>query len=377
MFEENIILAAVDVSYEEITGSSKNAYESDDLFQLIEHVGVRDLHFKHDPETGLKAIVAIHSIKSGSSLGGCRCIEYPSTRAAAIDAMRLARGMTYKSAISNTPYGGSKAVIMKPPEIRDRKEFFAAFARFVHELGGRYITAKDSGTTVADMDLISTITPYVTSVSSKNDIDGDPSPFTAYGMLKGIEACVKYKLNRDSLDGLHVAIQGVGYVGYDLAKLLHAKGVRLTVTDIDEKALRRCEEEFGAVIVHPNEIYSIACDIFAPCALGAILNDKTIPQLRAKIVAGSANNQLALERYGLALRDRDILYAPDFAINSGGLIQAVALYRNEKTDEIMANIDFIYHRLLEIFERADREGRATNKVAIDIAKEHTLAHEER
>ncbi len=365
-----------DLNYEEITNAPNSAYQSEDLFTLIEFMGVKDLHIKHDQETGLKAIVSIHSIKSGSSLGGCRCIEYPSTRAAIIDAMRLSRGMSYKSAICNLAYGGGKSVIIKPKVIEDKEAFFKAFGRFVQQLNGRYITAKDSGTLVSDMDIIATETNYVACTTPHDNQEGDPSPFTAHGVLKGIEACVKYKLNRDDLENLHVAIQGVGHVGYHLGKLLHERGVKLTVADINEASTKRCRDEFNANVVGVDEIYAVECDIFAPCALGAILNEHTIPELNTKIVAGSANNQLALERYGLMLRKQEILYAPDFAINSGGLIQAVAFYRKENVEKIMMDIDFIYDRMLEIFTRADKEDLPTNKVAIEIAKEYTLSHDE-
>jgi len=353
------------------TVHSSTSVANEDLFQWIEALGVRDLHFKQDPETGLNAIVAIHSVKSGSSLGGCRYVEYPSTRAAIMDAMRLARGMTYKSGICNLNYGGGKAVIIKPKKVKDHEALFKSFAKFVHDLGGRYITAKDSGTTVEDMDLMATITPYVACTSTQSANTDDPSFYTAYGMLKGIEACVQYQLGRSDLEGLHVAIQGVGSVGYDLAKFLHERGVRLTVTDVDLKPLQKCQQEFNAQVVLPEDIYKTSCDIFSPCALGATLNEKTIPLLNASIVAGSANNQLAQESHDALLKERGILYAPDFAINSGGLIQAVAMYRKENVEKIMSNIEVIYHRLLEIFERSEKENRPTNEIAIDIAKENT------
>lgn len=365
-----------DMNYEEMINAPNSVYQKEDLFQLIEAMGAKDLHLKYDAKTGLKAIVAIHSIKNASSLGGCRFIEYPSTRAAIIDAMRLARGMSYKSAICNLSFGGAKAVIIKPPVIADREAFFKVFGQFVNQLGGRYITAKDSGTLVEDMDVIATETSYVTCTTPEGERNGDPSPYTAHGVLKGIEASVKYKLKREDLDGLHVAIQGVGHVGYDLAEMLHERGVKLTVTDIDANATRRCQEEFNAKVVDNDEIFHVECDVFSPCALGAILNEHTIPGLKAKIVAGSANNQLALERYGLLLKNNDILYSPDFVINSGGLIHAVACYKNQDLSSIFKQVDFIYERLIEIYERAEKEDRPINRVAVELAKECALKQDE-
>jgi leucine dehydrogenase len=248
----------------------------------------------------MRAIVAIHSTKLGPALGGCRFIEYPNTNAAIIDALRLARGMSYKAAISDLAFGGGKAVIIKPKGAFDRTALFKAFGRFVEELGGRYITAKDSGTTLEDMDIIATITNYVSSTSEMVD----PSPFTAHGVRRGIEAAVKFQLGKDSLDGLRVAIQGVGYVGHYLAAELHALGAKLIVADTDTAAVTRCVNEFGAQAVGVDDIYAVDCDVFAPCALGAIINDVTIPRIKASIIAGAANNQLDENRHGKILKQK-------------------------------------------------------------------------
>jgi leucine dehydrogenase len=338
----------------------------DELLRYAENLGFGDLHIKLDAATGLCAIIAIHSTKRGPALGGCRCIEYHSVADAVRDALRLARGMSFKAAISDLPLGGGKSVLIKPKHIADRHAYFVAFGRFVNELGGRYITAMDSGTEVSDMESIAQATPYVTTVAKEN---GDPGPYTALGVLRGIEAAVKFKFNRDYLEGLHVAIQGVGHVGYNLAKGLHEQGVTLTVCDRNPHAVQKCVDEFGAKAVSSEEIYQQACDIFAPCALGAIINDDTIPLLQTNIVAGSANNQLAEPRHEIILQQKGILYAPDYVINAGGLIHAFAEYDKSSTQETGKHINHIYDTLLMIFERAAREQKGTGEIADIIASE--------
>jgi len=343
-----------------------NTSIDDELFRYAESLGFGDLHIKFDVATGLQAIVAIHSTKRGPALGGCRFIEYDSVNEAIRDALRLAVGMSYKSAISDLPLGGGKSVLIKPRRPIDREAYFAAFGRFVHELGGRYITAMDSGVEITDMDIISNYTPYVTTISRHN---GDPAPFTALGVLRGIEAAVKFKLQRDNLVGVHVAIQGMGHVGYDLAKRLHALGAKLTICDRKPVAVQRYAVELGAEVVEPERIYEVECDVFAPCALGAILNDQTIPLLKTPIIGGSANNQLAEPRHGQLLTDRGILYAPDYVINAGGLIHAHAEYKNSSLVAAEQHIMTIYEVLLTIFERATREQKPTSVIADMIAAE--------
>jgi leucine dehydrogenase len=275
-----------------------------------------ELHMMVDEESGLKAIIAIHSTELGPALGGCRCIEYPSTTAAAIDAIRLAKGMTYKAAMARLPLGGGKMVVLKPKQIADRTLFFKAIGRAVDSLNGRYITAEDSGTSVADMDIIASTTPYVTGRTYGKLSVADPSIFTAQGTVRGIEAAVKYKLGKDSVKDIHIAIQGLGNVGFHMAKDLHELGARLTVYDINSEKMDRCVKEFKATAVQSfDELLTLNCDVFSPCALGAILNDDTIPKLKAPIVAGSANNQLAESRHGESLKQRGILYAPDYVIS--------------------------------------------------------------
>lgn len=339
---------------------------NDELFHYAQQLGFGELHIKFDEPTGLCAIIAIHSTKRGPALGGCRCLEYHSTIDAVRDALRLAQGMSYKAAISDLALGGGKSVLIKPKHINDREAYFAAFGRFIEDLNGRYITAMDSGTEVNDMDIIARYTRHVSSTSK----GGDPGPFTALGVLRGIQACAKYKLNRENnLEGLHIAIQGVGHVGYSLAKNLHERGVELTICDRNPTAVEHCVRDFNAKVVTGDEIYSVDCDIFAPCALGAILNDHTIPLLKTKIVAGSANNQLAEPRHDKMMWERGILYAPDYAINAGGLIHAFAEYEQSSMEESNAHIDQIYETILMIFERSEREHKSTGEIADIIAAE--------
>ncbi|KTC81491.1 Leu/Phe/Val dehydrogenase [Legionella brunensis] len=339
--------------------------QEDFLDYALSH-GFGDLHFKVDNETGMKAIVAIHSTKLGPALGGCRFIEYPNTVSAINDAMRLARGMSYKAASVNLPLGGGKAVIIKPTKPYDREAYLHAFGRFVNDLGGRYITALDSGTQLSDMDIIAQHTPYVASLSSHN---GDPSPYTAKGVLRGIQAAVEFKLGKDKLAGLHVAIQGLGHVGYLLAEHLHALGARLTVADVNPMAVERAVEKFGATSVSTDIIHKIPCDVFAPCALGAVINDISINQLQTPIVAGAANNQLAHTYHGTMLHEKGILYAADYVINAGGLIFAASKYFNTPEAQVNQQIDGIGTSMLEIFTRSQKENRPASEIADTLAQE--------
>lgn len=339
---------------------------SPELFDYPELLPQGELHCKLDQETGLRALVAIHNTRLGPALGGCRCLDYPSTQAAIEDALRLARGMSYKAAISKLSYGGGKAVLMRPARIEDREAFFETFGRFVETLGGRYITAEDAGTGVKDMDAIARTTRYVVG-TSKNG--GDPSPFTALGVRYGIEAAVKFRLHRDSLEGLKVAIQGLGHVGYALAQELAEQGARLIISDTKPQQMERCADEFHAEPVSPSSIYATDCEVFAPCALGGCINDNTLKQLRAAIVAGSANNQLAEGRHGLALHRRRILYAPDYVINAGGLMQVTLAHKGAPRETVIRKIHGIYDNLLYLFDRAAREDRSPAEMADALAEE--------
>lgn len=340
-----------------------------DILEYAESMHCQELHMTVDEHTQLKAIIAIHSTTLGPALGGCRLIEYPSTTAATIDAIRLAQGMTYKAAMADLSLGGGKMVILKPKKIHNRTEFFRAVGRAVDMLNGRYITAVDSGTSVEDMDIVSTVTKHVTSTSHGTLKFADPSILTAHGVLRGIQAAVKFKLDKDTLENVHVAIQGVGHAGYPLAKELYNQGAKITVFDINHEAVKRCVTEFKAnTVENQEELIGLECDVFAPCALGAILNDKTIVNLKASIVAGCANNQLAESRHGELLMHRGILYAPDYVINAGGLIYVAAQYGlTEK--EANEKIENLYHTLMNIFERSKREGKSCNEIADLIARE--------
>ena len=339
------------------------------VFDHMAHYDYGEVHLVRDAASGLRAIVAIHDSRLGPALGGCRFIHYDTDDEAIVDALRLARGMTYKAAITGLAHGGGKSVLIKPRQQFDRTAIFRAFAKFVDDLAGHYITAEDSGTSLEDMEVIRTVTKHVTGVKPEHGGSGDPSPFTALGVRRGIEACVKIVLERGDLEGVHVAVQGIGHVGYHLCRELHALGAELTVADVDPLKAERAHREFGAKIVPLDQIYSVACDVFAPCALGSALNDQTIPQLQCRIVAGAANNQLAEPRHGEDLMQRGILYAPDYAINAGGLInvaQEVQGYDEQVSrDRTMKIYDTIY----EIAERARVAMQPTSRIADMIAEE--------
>lgn len=339
---------------------------SDELLNYAKNLGFGELFFKIDRVNQLCAIIAIHSTRLGPALGGCRFIEYSSIDYAIRDALRLAQGMSYKAALANLPLGGGKTVLMRPKHLSDRSAYFRALGRFVNELKGRYIIAMDSGVVIEDMDTISLETPYVVTTSKHR---GNPAPYTALSVLYGIEAAVKFKLHRDNLEGIHVAIQGMGHVGFTLANALQKKGARLTVCDSNADLIQRYANDLRAKIVAPDEIYSVECDVFSPCALGAVLNDESIPKLKTAIVAGSANNQLAESRHAELLQKKDILYAPDYVINAGGLIYAYAEYQNRLNREyVVQHIQTIYSTLLEIFKHALDENKLPSAVADSLAE---------
>lgn len=343
-----------------------------DLFGHLKAYDYGEVHFSHDKATGLKAIVAVHDSRLGPALGGCRFLPYDTDEDALVDALRLARGMTYKAALAGLAHGGGKSVLISPRQHFDRVALFRAFGRFVDNLGGHYITAEDSGTGLEDMEVIRTVTKHVTGVDVAHGGSGDPSPFTALGVRRGIEACVKLKLGRESLEKVHVAVQGVGHVGYHLCKELHTAGAKLSVADVDPLKAERAMREFGASVVPLDKIFDTPCDVIAPCALGSALNDTTIPRLVAKIVAGAANNQLAQPRHGDDLHARGILYAPDYAINAGGLVnvaQEVLGYDAKKAREKTLEI---YDTILEISDRSAKTGTPTYRIA-DMMVEEKLA----
>ncbi len=335
------------------------------LNYALQH-GFGDIHFKVDESIGFCAIIAIHNTHRGPALGGCRFIEYPDYSTAIYDAMRLARGMSYKNASVNLPLGGGKSVIIKPKGAFDRALYFAKFGEFVEELGGRYITALDSGTLLSDMDIIAEKTSYVASLSQHH---GDPSPSTAQGVLQGIKAAVAYKLNKKSLAGLHIAIQGLGHVGYDLACHLKALGASLTVADINPLQVEKAIRELGAKSLPTDIIHTVPCDVFSPCALGGVLDENNINSLQTTIVAGAANNQLAHAYNGQQLHNKGILYAPDYIINAGGVIFAANKYFKHSASELDHQINAIPHSLTEIFKRSALENKPTSEIADIIAEE--------
>ncbi len=336
------------------------------MFDKIERARLNGLHFKYDEATQLRAIIAIHNTRSGPALGGCRFIQYANDDAAITDAIKLARGMSYKAALAKVPQGGGKAVILEPAVSYDRTALYRAFGHFVHELGGRYITAVDSGTQLSDMDVVAQVTPYVSGTST----DGlDPSPMTATGVYAGILAAVKFKLKHKSLTGLRVAIQGVGNVGYALASLLHKAGAQLIVSDVNPGRVQRCIDEFGAEAVATDAIFDAECDVFAPCGLGGVINPQTIPRLRCRIIAGSANNQLSDDQQGEELHRLGILYAPDYVINAGGLITVSLGFLKVAESTIWLRTQGLGETLTTLFERSAVDGRPPEEIANQMAEE--------
>jgi leucine dehydrogenase len=339
------------------------------VFDLMSQHGYGQIHLERDQASGLEAIIAIHDTRLGPALGGCRFIHYASEEDALVDALRLARGMTYKAALAGLDHGGGKSVLIKPHRRFDRTALFRAFGRFVEDLRGHYITAEDSGTSIEDMDVIRGVTKHVTGVDPSRGGSGDPSPFTALGVRRGIEACVHFAMSRSSLEGIHVAVQGVGHVGYHLCRELHEQGAKLTVADVDPLKAERAQREFGAKIAPLEDIFDVACDVFAPCALGSAINPDTVPRLHCRIVAGAANNQLAEPAMGAALMQRGIVYAPDYAINAGGLVnvaQEVVGYDAEKSRTRTLKI---YDTILEIAQRARKSMTPTDIIANKMVEE--------
>ncbi len=330
--------------------------------------------FAADAETGLRAIIAIHDTSRGPALGGCRMWNYDSEDEAIRDALRLSRGMTYKAAIANLSLGGGKSVIIGDPRTDKTPELLRAMGRAVENLKGRYIIAEDVGTCVEDMTQFRKETRHVTGLAPEQGGSGDPSPSTALGVLMGLKAAVDYRDDGKGLSGLRVAVQGMGHVGFHLCRYLAAEGAELVVTDIRESSVQRAVDAFGATAVEPDAIFDADVDVFAPCALGAILDDDTIPRLKAGIVAGSANNQLAEARHGDALRERGILYAPDYVINAGGVIQVAAERERQDRDQVTRKVKGLYDTVLGILGRADRQNISTSLAADRIAEERFRPH---
>ncbi len=340
-----------------------------EIFKYMETYDYEQLVFCQDKQSGLKAIIAIHDTTLGPALGGTRMWTYESEEAAIEDALRLAKGMTYKNAAAGLNLGGGKTVIIGDPRKDKSEELFRAFGRYIQGLNGRYITAEDVGTTVADMDLIHEETDYVTGISPAFGSSGNPSPVTAYGVYRGMKAAAKEAFGNDSLEGKVIAVQGVGNVAYNLCRHLHEEGAQLIVTDINKEAVQRAVEEFGAKAVDPNEIYSVDCDIYAPCALGATINDDTIPQIKAKVIAGAANNQLKDTRHGDIIHEMGIIYAPDYVINAGGVINVADELYGYNRDRAMKRVETIYQNIEKVIDISKRDGIPTYKAADRMAEE--------
>jgi leucine dehydrogenase len=323
--------------------------------------------FFNDKATGLKCIVAIHNTQLGPALGGCRMWNYETVDAAMEDALRLSRGMTYKAAIAGLNLGGGKAVIIADPKSQKSEALFRGFGTFVESLNGRYITAEDVGTDVNDMEYIFMETANVVGVAETHGGSGDPSPWTAKGVVEGVKACVEHKLRRGDLKGLKVAVQGAGHVGKHLVDLFLAHGVHVYVCDIDRARLEEWSGNRSVTTVSTDDIYDTDADIFCPSALGAILNEKTIPRLKCKIVAGSANNQLATPQCGDELYKRKICYAPDYAINAGGLMNVSIEfegYDERRANRMIHNINYVVKTILQLSDKESLpEYRCADRVA--------------
>ena len=341
-----------------------------DIFESLACQDHEELVFCQEPSSGYRGLIAIHNTTLGPALGGTRFWHYKSEGDAVTDALRLARGMTYKAAVAGLALGGGKSVILAPQSVPDREAIFRAHGRFIESLKGRYITAEDVGTSPADMDFIHLETEHVVGLQGRS---GDPSPVTAYGAYRGMKACAREKFGGDSLAGKTVAVQGLGHVGYALCGYLHEEGARLVVTDIDSEKVKRAVEAFRARAVGLDEIYSVAAEVFAPCALGAVLNDKTIPQLQVAIVAGGANNQLAEERHGDQLEERGILYAPDYVLNAGGLINVNSELEGWSAERAERKAGEIYDTMLRLFRLAKDEGIPTYRAADRLAEQRIAA----
>lgn len=332
-----------------------------EIFGLMSEGGHEQLAFWNDPDLGYRGIIAIHDTTMGPALGGTRFWNYESDEEAIVDALRLSRGMTYKAAITGLNLGGGKSVIWGDNRTIDREMIFRAHGRAVESLGGRYITAEDVGTSPDDMEFVSMETEHVVGLIGRS---GDPSPVTAYGVYRGIKASAKARYGSDSLAGKHVVVQGVGHVGYYLCEDLAAENAQLTVTDIDQDRVQRVVDDFGAEAVTADEIYDVEGDIFAPCALGAVVNDDTIDRFKFDIIAGAANNQLAKGPvHGPALKKRGILYAPDYVINAGGLINVYGEINEWSAERSKRKAGDIYNTLLRIFELAQSEDISTHVAA--------------
>jgi len=340
------------------------------LFDTIASMGHEQLVICNDSSAGYRGIIAVHSTTLGPALGGTRFWQYASDEEAIVDALRLSRGMTYKNAVAGLNLGGGKSVIIGNNKTSDREMIFRAHGRFVESLGGRYITAEDVGTSTADMDFVHMETKNVAGLAG---LSGDPSPVTAHGVFRAIQASAKERWGSDDLSTKTVSLQGAGHVGYYVAKELHKAGAKLVVTDIDAERVKQVVAEFGARSVAPDEICGVQADIFAPCALGGIINDKTIPQLKCEIVAGAANNVLLEARHGVALEEKGILYAPDYVANAGGVINVYSELAGWSSARAFRKADEIYDTILKVFAIAKQDKIPTYVAADRLAEQRIKA----
>ncbi len=350
--------------------SSKELSKADPVFGQVSFDDHEQIVFCNDKDTGLKAIIGIHNTVLGPALGGTRMWNYSNEWEALNDVLRLSRGMTFKSAITGLNLGGGKAVIIGDAKTQKTPELMRRFGEFVDSLSGKYITAEDVGMTTEDMDTVREVTPYVTGISESKGGAGNPSPITAYGVFMGMKAAAKFKYGSDVLEDKSVYVQGIGHVGEALVEHLVNEGAKVTIADINQERLEEIRSKYGATIYGGNDIYSEPMDIYAPCALGATINDDTIYRLQADIVAGAANNQLAVEdKHGKILQERGIVYAPDFLINAGGIINVYAELENYDRQEIMRKTENIYNTTLEILDNAKVNNLTTHTAALNIARE--------
>jgi len=337
-----------------------------EITEIITNTDHEKVLIGRDAAAGYHGIIAIHSTVLGPAVGGTRFWNYTSEAEALTDALRLSQGMTYKTALAGLPLGGGKSIIIGDNRSSNREALLRAHGRFVETLKGRYITAEDVGTSPADMEIMRLETQHVGGLVGGA---GDPSPHTARGVFRAIQASARFLWNTDDLSAVTVAIQGCGHVGYHLTRLLHEAGAELFVTDVDNNSVSRVVDEFDAKFVRPTEILSTRANIFAPCALGGIINDATIPELSVQIVAGAANNQLLAARNGAMLRERNILYAPDYVANAGGVLRGCTEILNWEPDYAARKIEEIYDTMLRIFESAKAQGLPTNEAADRLAED--------
>jgi len=325
-----------------------------------------------DPSVGYRGMIAVHSTALGPAVGGTRFWRYSTDEEALADLLRLSRGMTYKNAVAGLPFGGGKSIIIGDNRSTNREQLFRTHGRFVESLGGVYITAEDVGTSPEDMKFVRMETRFVAGLAERS---GDPSIATAHGVFRALQAAAKYRWGRDTLEGTKVALQGCGHVGYYLARELHDAGVHLVATDIDAAKLARVVKDFNAESVGPEEIYNVKADVFSPCALGGILNDKTVPQFKVEIIAGAANNQLLLPRHGDMIEDRNILYVPDYVANAGGIINGCRELLGWDKAFAHTKVQEIYDTVQAIFAISKTEGIPTYKAADRLAEERLAANQ--